>query len=68
MRTQDTDPRNDPANEDLSEVEVCRHCRELIEPGTEIDWNGWYWHSNCVPSYVLCGLELEARRDERGGK
>ena len=59
-----TDPINDLENSDDSEVECCRHCRELIEPGSEIAWNGFSWHVDCVPSHVLFGIEQEARHDE----
>ena len=59
-----TDPINDLENSDDSDVECCRHCRELIVPGTEIEFNGWWWHSGCVPSHVLHGIEQEARHDE----
>jgi len=62
------EPGYDPADEDWSEVACCRHCRELIEPGTEVDWNDWFWHMNCVPSHVLYGREAEQRADERAGK
>ena len=44
------DPINDIENSDCSEVQCCRHCRELIEPGTEVPYNGWWWHSHCVPA------------------
>ena len=44
------DPINDIENSDGSEVECCRHCRGLIEPGTEVPYNGWWWHSHCVPA------------------
>ena len=59
-----TDPMDDIENSDDSEVECCRHCRELIEAGTEIEYNGWWWHTGCVPSHVLAGIEQEARDDE----
>jgi len=48
------DPINDIENSDCSEVECCRHCRELIEPGTEVPYNGWWWHNCCVPCLPLC--------------
>ena len=47
-----TDPINDPDNADLSEVECCRHCRELIEPGCDQEWNGYFWHADCLPAQV----------------
>jgi hypothetical protein len=59
------DPINDLENSDDSEVEVCRHCREWIEPGAALEWNGWFWHHGCVPSHVLHGLEEAARHDDR---
>jgi hypothetical protein len=61
---------DDPINDDdLSEVETCRHCQELIRPGTEVEWNGWAWHSHCVPVHVLYGREEALRADEaRDGK
>ena len=62
------DPINDPDNEDYSEVACCRACRELIEPGTEVDWNDWSWHLRCVPAHVLEGRERAARQDMRAGK
>ena len=55
-------------NSDASEVECCRHCRELIEPGREVEYNGWFWHRLCVPSHVLFGREQAARDDEARGK
>ena len=51
------DPINAIENSDMSEVECCHACRELIEPGTDIEWNGWFWHADCVPSHVLFGRE-----------
>jgi hypothetical protein len=62
------DPINDPENEDMSEVEVCRGCRELIEPGTEREFNDWFFHSRCLPVSVIEGREMEARDAERDGK
>jgi hypothetical protein len=59
-----TDPIDVLENSDSSEVECCHACRELIEPGTDVDWNGWFWHADCVPSHVLFGLEQAAREDE----
>jgi len=47
------DPINDPENEDMSEVEMCRHCVRPIRPGEELLWNGWSWHSYCAPLHVL---------------
>jgi hypothetical protein len=60
-----TDPMNDLENSDITEVECCHYCHELIEPSTDIEWNGWSWHADCVPSHVLFGREQEARNDER---
>jgi len=62
------DPINALENSDDSEVECCRHCRALIAPGTDIEWNGWFWHSDCVPSHVLFGREQELRDDTARGK
>jgi len=59
------DPINDPDNEDLSEVECCRHCRELIEPGTEVEFNGWSFHANCLPMSVVEGRMYALAADER---
>ena len=58
------DPINDPDNADLSEVECCRHCRELIEPGCDQEWNGYFWHADCLPAHVYFGREQAARDDE----
>ena len=63
-----TDPIDDIENSDDSEVECCRHCRELIDLGTEIEWNGYFWHFDCVPSHVLAGIEQQARNDEKDNK
>ena len=62
------DPPYDPDDEDLSEVPACHHCRDLITPGKEIEFNGWQWCANCVPLHVLEGREQEARDNERLGK
>lgn len=62
------DPINDIENEDYSEVEVCHHCRELIHPGKETEFNGWFWHHMCLPLSVINGREQEARDNERIGK
>ena len=62
------DPINAIENADISEVESCRHCRELIAPGRDIEWNGWFWHRDCVPSHVLFGIEQELRDDTARGK
>jgi hypothetical protein len=62
---------DDPINydDDYSEVETCRHCQEFIDPGKEVDWNGWAWHSSCVPAQVIEGREEALRADEaRDGK
>lgn len=59
------DPINEIENSDASEVECCRHCHELIEPGREVPWNGWFWHYNCAPSHVIYGIEQEQRDAER---
>ena len=63
-----TDPINDPENEDYSEVESCRHCCRLIEPGTETPFNGWFYHSHCAPAPVQYALEQEQRAAEAAGK
>ena len=47
--TQYLDPINDPDNSDYSEVEVCHHCQELIYPGSEHHYDGWFWHHQCLP-------------------
>lgn len=62
------EPRYDPTAEDLSEVEVCRGCRELIEPGTEDYFNDWAWHHRCLPVAVIEGRERESRDDMARGK
>ena len=62
------EPPYDPDTEDLSEVACCRHCRELIEPGTEVEWNGYDWHRYCAPIHVIEGREQEARDAEAQGK
>jgi len=62
------DPINDIDNEDWSEVACCRGCRELIEPGTEVDFNDWFWHSRCVPFHAVEGREQEHRADEAANK
>ena len=62
------DPINDIENESLDDVACCRGCRELIEPGTEVDWNDWFWHANCVPLHVWGGREDEQRAAEAQGK
>ncbi len=59
------DPINFLENSDDTEVRFCRHCRSLIEPGHEQEWNGWSWHYNCLPTHVHVGREQEARDDER---
>jgi len=64
----DLDPINDPDNEDYSEVACCRGCRELIEPGTEVEGNGWEWHSRCLPVAISEGREQASRDDVRAGK
>ena len=55
-------------NSDDSELSSCRHCRELIVPGTEIPWNGWDWHVDCVPAHVLIGIDRQAWNDAKDGK
>jgi len=57
------DPINDPFNEDYSEIECCRACRELIEPGTEHEFNEWFYHSRCLPLSVVEGREQASRDD-----
>jgi len=56
------DPINDPENEDMSEVEICRHCTKPIRPGAEIRWNGWCWHVYCVPLSALLELGEQNER------
>lgn len=63
-----TDPIDHIENSDDSDVECCRHCRELIISGAEIAWNGFSWHVDCVPSHVLFGVEQQARNDEKNNK
>jgi len=44
------DPINDPANEDLTDVESCHQCGDLIYPGKEQRYEGWYYHHQCQPA------------------
>ena len=62
------DPINAIENSDMSEVHACRHCKDLIIPGKEIEWNGWMWCAYCVPMHVLAGREEEARANEAQNK
>ena len=62
------DPINDPENSDWSEVECCHWCHQPIEPGTEREGNGWFWHINCIPLDLVEGRMVELRDAERAGK
>ena len=58
------DPIND-ADSDMREVESCRHCLKLIQPGAAIQWNGWSWHAYCVPVHVLYEQQEKETSSER---